>query len=130
MLRPTPSAQLVIIDDDPHVLNALRFAFEVDGYDVQTHMTGEAALAELPLRAACIIIDENLPGASGVQTASLMRGKGVTAPMILITTNPSARVRSRALQSSMDVVEKPLICDALARKVKQLTEAPVTGKQD
>lgn len=130
MLRPTPLTRLIIIDDDPDVLNALRFAFEVDGYAVKTFVTGEAALADLPFSAACIIIDENLPGASGVETAAQMRSKGVTAPMILITTNPSALVRARARAVPMEVVEKPLICDALARKVKQLTDAVAADKQD
>ena len=120
---PGPNAtHLVIVDDDPHVLNALRFAFEVDGYEVRTHTAGEEVL-ESPPCAACFIIDENLPGLSGVQTAARLRTEGVCAPIILITTNPSPAVRLRALQLGAEIVEKPLICDALARRVRQVTEA-------
>jgi two-component system response regulator FixJ len=74
------SDSLVIVDDDPHVLSALRFAFEIEGYDVQTYTTGEEVLNAPPLSAACIVIDENLPGVSGVQTASLLRSHGWKYP--------------------------------------------------
>jgi FixJ family two-component response regulator len=118
---------LVIIDDDPHVLNALRFAFEIEGYDVETYTAGEEALAAPFIGAACIIVDENLPGLSGVETASLLRGRGLEIPIILITTCPSRELRQRAADVRAEIIEKPLVSDALARRVKQAMKgAPVS----
>jgi FixJ family two-component response regulator len=116
------SEQLLVVDDDPHVLNALRFAFEIDGYDVLTYGPGEDLLnAALPA-AVCLIIDENLPGLSGLQTAAVLRDRQVDVPIILITTCPSRYLQHRARQAGVEIVEKPLVTDALARKVRQLVD--------
>lgn len=114
-----PVRRLVLVDDDPHVLNALRFAFETEGYDVRTYQSGEAVLAALPMEpASCLVIDERLPGLSGLETVGRLRAKGVAAPAILITSHPSHSIIKRAAAASVGIVEKPLIGDALACKVR------------
>lgn len=130
MLEKEHPDRLVIVDDDPHVLHALRFAFEVDGYDVQTYKAGEEVLEALPVDAACIIIDEHLPGVSGVQTSSLLRARGVVVPMILITSHPSPAIRIRAKEHGVEIVEKPLVNGALALRVRELAGAPAVLAYD
>lgn len=110
--------QLAIVDDDPHVLSALRFAFEIEGYNVKVYKAAEELLDAPPTSAACIIMDENLPGVSGVQAATLLRARGLNTPIILITTCPSRDLRERAKHAHVEIVEKPLVTDALARRVK------------
>jgi FixJ family two-component response regulator len=117
---------LVIVDDDPHVLNALRFAFEIEGYEVKTYTAGEEALGAPFVSAACIIVDENLPGLSGVETASQLRARGVDIPIILITTCPSRQLRLRAADVGAEIIEKPLVSDALARRVKKAMASAVS----
>jgi len=114
-------ARLVLIDDDPHVLNALKFAFEADGYDVSTFNSGEAVLAHLPHETAntCFVIDQRLPGLSGLDTLARLRDLGVTAPAILVTTHPSPDTCRRARLAAVDIVEKPLLGNALAQKVTE-----------
>lgn len=109
---------MAIVDDDPHVLSALRFAFEIEGYEVKVYTAAEGLLAAPPASAACIIMDENLPGVSGVEAALLLRARGLNTPVILITTCPSRRLRERADKARAEIVEKPLVSDALARRVK------------
>src|SRR5262249_30169673 len=109
---------LVLIDDDPHVLSALRFAFEADGYEVSAFASGEALLASPPMAAnVCIVIDHRLSGLSGLETLARLRRRGVTAPAVLITSNPSSELCRRAREVGVDIVEKPLITSALPRKV-------------
>jgi FixJ family two-component response regulator len=114
---------LVIVDDDPDVLNALRFAFEIDGYEVQTYPTGEKFLEAGLARIACIILDQRLPGITGIETTSLLRSRGVSAPIILITTRPTFNLRRSAEATGAHIVEKPLLTDALARKVREVLAA-------
>lgn len=114
-----PAFHLVLVDDDPHVLHALRFAFETEGYDVRTHVRGEEVLAEPPVEpATCLVIDERLPGISGLETIARLRAQGIGAPAILITTHPTASMIRRASAADVDIVEKPLIGDALATTVR------------
>ncbi len=116
---------LVLIDDDPHVLNALSFAFEADGYEVSTFGSGEELLKSPPPGAGtCIVIDQRLPGLSGLDTLAQLRSRGVNTPAVLITTNPSFEIRRRARKALVDIVEKPLMGDALPQKVSAALARP------
>jgi FixJ family two-component response regulator len=117
-LRP---GKLIIVDDDPHVRAALKFSFEADGCEVVTLRSGEELIREMQHDSGdCIIIDERLPGRSGLQTIAQLRDAGVNTPAVLITTHPSNSVRRRAHALGVEIIEKPLIGDALARRVAAL----------
>jgi FixJ family two-component response regulator len=119
MRTPEPQDRLFVVDDDPHVLSALRFSFETEGYQVRTCATGEDLISSLPLQAdTCLIIDERLPGISGLDTIAQLRALGVDAPAILITSHPSPHVRRRAAATQVEIVEKPLLDATLGQKVK------------
>jgi FixJ family two-component response regulator len=118
--------RLVVVDDDPHVRGALRFAFETEGYEVRTCASGEEILAAPPREAAtCLVIDQRLPGMSGLETLARLRAKGVGAPAILITSHPSSNVIRAAAAAHVEIVEKPLMGDVLARQVREaLAQTP------
>jgi len=67
------------------------------------------------------VIDYKLPDIDGMDLAQRLRGAGVTAPVILITSNPDARCRARAARSGAVIVEKPLLGDRLLRQIRALT---------
>jgi len=120
--RP-PKAHLVVVDDDPHVLSALRFAFETEGYEVRTCRSGEELVASPPEHPhTCLVVDERLPGMSGLDAIAQLRGQGVHAPAVLITTHPAAPVRRRAAAAGVEIVEKPLVDHSLAQKVRRLLD--------
>lgn len=112
--------RVVLVDDDPALLQALSFAFETEGYIVTALTSGEALL-NLPEQSerTCIIIDERLPGISGLDTMVRLRAQGVSAPAILVTSNPAHTLRRRAAKAGVDIIEKPLMGDALAAKVRE-----------
>ncbi|MCL4716767.1 MAG: response regulator [Hyphomonadaceae bacterium] len=118
----TASRHLILVDDDPDVLDALRFAFEMEGYEVSLFSSGEQLLAQTPPGGspACIVIDERLPGVTGMDTLQQLRARGFSLPAILITSHPSAALQRRAAAAKVEIVEKPLLSDALARKVEAL----------
>lgn len=117
------SRRLVIIDDDRHLLEAMRFAFETAGYVVTTFASGEAALLAPPFEpATCLVVDARLPGASGLETIKRLRALGVEAPAVLVTTHPTAAERRRAAAAGVDILEKPLLGEALERHVAELLE--------
>lgn len=123
-LRPL----LLLIEDDPAVLGALTFAFETEGYQVGAYRDAAAVLAASPTeRAACLVIDHRLPGLSGLQVLAQLRALGVDAPALLITTHPSAELKRQAAAANVEIVEKPLLGDVLAAKVRTLSAHPIGG---
>ncbi|MBI3437671.1 MAG: response regulator [Proteobacteria bacterium] len=113
--------RLVVIDDDDHLLQSMRFAFEAEGYLVTTFASGEEALKAPPRDPhTCLVVDARLPGTSGLDTIAQLRRLGVAAPAILITTNPSQAERRRAGATGVSIVEKPLLGDALGKTIAAL----------
>jgi FixJ family two-component response regulator len=119
---------LLLIEDDPAVLGALTFAFDTEGYRVAAFRDATTVLAAPHVdEPACIVVDHRLPGLSGLQVLSQLRARGVTAPALLITTHPNAALRREAAAAHVEIVEKPLLGDVLAAKVRALSAKHSSG---
>lgn len=113
-----------MVDDDPALLNALSFAFETEGYDVLAFADAETLLAspEPPHASLCLVLDQKLPGMSGLALLAALRARNVGAPAILITSNPTAALRREARAAEVEIVEKPLLDGVLANRVRAAIE--------
>lgn len=122
MSEPHDKAQAVVllVDDDAAVAHALKFALELDGFQVRTFPEGDALLAvgELPTRG-CLVLDVNLPGMNGLELLARLRARKVALPAVLITSHPNAALRAGAAAAGVPIVEKPLMADALSDVVRQ-----------
>ena len=119
-LRPL----VVVVDDDPAVRGSLTFSLELDGFDVEAFDSGEALLLrQLPSRPTCIVLDQKLPGISGLEALRQLRARHVESPAILITSHPQRSVVEAAAQAGVPIVEKPLLGDALLRDIHRALAA-------
>ena len=115
-LAPT----VVVVDDDHAVRTALAFSLELEGYQVQACASGEALLAQsLPTGNACLLLDERLPGMSGLEALAKLRARDVTLPALLITSHPNAALRAAAARARTPILEKPLMGEGLKRAIEQ-----------
>lgn len=111
---------VVIVDDDAAVRAALEFTLELEGFDVVSCSSGEALLLrDLPNRHACLLVDERLPGISGLDALHQLRNRDVKLPAILMTSHPSPAVRAAAKAAGVPILEKPLLGDALTVAIRQ-----------
>ena len=123
---PTAPAQtrptLLIVDDDPEVLQALVFMAGARGFAVEFCTTSREAIAVARARQpfACLVIDQMLGGDRGLDLLTTLRGDGIEAPAVLMTTAPSATLRRRAAAFGAPVVEKPLLDEALFTEIDRL----------
>jgi FixJ family two-component response regulator len=120
-MSPSAPPCVLVVDDDSALLGALEFALQAEGYRVCSCADAEAALQVPADQLACLVIDYKLPDIDGMDLAQKLRNAGVTAPMILITSNPDARCRARAARGGAVIVEKPLLGDRLLRQIRALT---------
>ncbi|WP_454918877.1 response regulator transcription factor [Xanthobacter sediminis] len=107
-----------IVDDDAAVRGALKFTFELDGFDVRTYGGfHELMAADLP-RCGCMIVDYNLPEINGLELLRELDRRNVHLPSFLITSNPSRNVRQRATAQGVAIIEKPLLGNQLSEAVR------------
>ena len=100
---------VAVVDDDPAVLDSLRFLLEVSGYSVVIYASAAEFLGSRATKPACLILDQNMPRMTGLELAARLRGEGTTLPVLLITSSPSPAIAERAAQLGVEkVLEKPL----------------------
>jgi two-component system response regulator FixJ len=110
---------VVVIDDDPAVLGALKFALDLEGFSASAYRSGSELLAEADLpQAGCLVIDFKLPDMDGLHLLAALRNRAVRLPAVLITTNPSENLRRRAAAVDVPIVEKPLLGNALVDAIR------------
>lgn len=115
--RPT----IYVVDDDDAVRRALAFALDLDGFDVETFESGEALLLRSPSDpTGCLVIDERLPGISGVETLRQLRARNVTLPAVLVTSHPKPAFRRAAALALAPIVEKPLEGETLIAAIQSV----------
>ena len=122
-LGPNTTSSIVLIEDDAAVLASLIFALQMEGLPVKGYRSPAALLADVaPCSTACLVLDYHLPGIDGLNLLQTLRGIGVSAPAILITTAPTDPIRRRARAEGVAIVEKPLLgtelIDAIQRALR------------
>ena len=85
----TPAAvRVLVVEDELHLAEGLRFNLEAEGYQVEVVETGEAALELLLTQAAqfdVVVLDVMLPGKDGFTVMSEMRQAGQYVPTLMLT---------------------------------------------
>lgn len=121
---PTDRPVLLIVDDDAAVLRSLVFMAGTRGYEAVGCANAAEAMSRLDQSIACLILDQNLPDVQGVQLLEQIRAAGIPAPALLVTTDPSAALQSRAAAAGVAIVEKPLLDESLFQQIERLLAEP------
>lgn len=119
--QPSKGAgDIVVIDDDPAVLGALKFALELEGFAVAPYRSGSQLLAQKHLpQEGCLVIDFKLPDMDGLNLLASLRSRAVQLPAVLITSHPSSNLRKRAAEAEVPIIEKPLLGNALLDAIRR-----------
>jgi FixJ family two-component response regulator len=121
----TARTLIVVVDDDAAVRDSLRFSFVIEGFAVRLFCSGQQLLAEASLPAGdCFVVDQNMPGMTGLDLISSLRARNLTAPAILITSHPDAALQQRAKAAGVSIVEKPLLDFTLLDSVRRSLAQP------
>lgn len=120
---------ILLVDDDPALCEAIVFALETEDYSVRAYGSGEAALGEyLQLGSNCVVIDYRLPGMDGLELLAQLRTRGLRCPAIIITSNPSERLRRQVENADACLVEKPLLRGSLVEAIEALVPPREDGQ--
>jgi two-component system, LuxR family, response regulator FixJ len=112
-----------VVDDDPAVRNSLKFSLEIEGFAVGVDANADELLTENDLpRFRCRVIDQHMPGLSGLDLVTKLRERRIAVPVI--TTHPSRALAARAEKAAVPIVEKPLLGNALLDEIRSLMASP------
>jgi FixJ family two-component response regulator len=101
---------ILIVEDDQAVRESLKFSLVIEGFAVRAYANAEHLLAEPRLPTFdCLIVDQNLPGMSGLDLVLTLRYRQIKTPAILITSHPNQSLHDRAAAAGIPIIEKPLL---------------------
>ena len=117
-----PSRKLVlVVDDDPAMLKSVKRLLQHYAYEPILFSSAQAFRSHTDLdRAACIILDINLPDGSGIELRHDLKADGISVPVIYMTGNEDPAVRKAALDSGcVAFLTKPFSAQALIDPLKK-----------
>lgn len=91
--------KVLLIEDEPNIIEAISYLLSRDGWTVHTHSDGETAIEKvLQGVPELIILDVMLPGRSGYDILRDLRSRPTTAdvPVMMLTARGQARDRELA----------------------------------
>ena len=116
--------RILIVEDESHLAEGLRFNLEAEGYAVEIAEDGSAG--ERALNAASepfdlVILDVMLPGMSGYELAQRARAAGNFVPILILTAKDDAQDLIRGIEDGADdYLTKPFHLDELLARVRGL----------
>lgn len=117
--RSSSKLNVTVVDDDPAVLNSLKFSLEIEGLSVSCYHSGTELLNAFDsLKSGCLVIDYHLFDMNGLELLQKLRDRSISMPVLLITSYPSASLRKRAADAGVPIIEKPLFGNLLLDAIR------------
>ena len=117
-------AHILWADDEIEHLKPHIIFLREKGYDVQTANSGDQAL-EMILASDfdIVLLDENMPGLSGLETLSRLKNSRPQLPVIMITKSEEERIMEDAIGSKIsDYLIKPVNPNQILLSLKKILE--------
>ena len=118
--RAQPAARLLVVEDEPNILELLSASLRYAGFDVLTATGGsEAVQAAQRHRPDLIVLDVMLPDMDGFDVVRRLRGGGARIPVVFLTARDAMEDKVRGLTlGGDDYVTKPFSLEEVIARIK------------
>jgi two-component system KDP operon response regulator KdpE len=118
--------RVLVVDDEPQILRALRINLAARGYEVAVAATGREALADSARwQPDLVVLDLGLPDLDGVDVIAGLRGWS-KVPIIVLSGRSGSKDKVDALDAGADdYVTKPFGVDELLARIRSVTRRAV-----
>jgi two-component system alkaline phosphatase synthesis response regulator PhoP len=117
-------SRVLVVEDEQHLADGLRFNLEAEGYQVRVVDTGEAALELIRTDASSfdvVVLDVMLPGKDGFTVISEMRQAGQFIPTLMLTARGRPEDVLRGFEAGADdYLAKPFELAILIARLRGL----------
>ncbi len=115
---------VLVVEDEKHLADGLRYNLNAEGYDVETVGNGEDAFSLLVDRKKTydvVVLDVMLPGMDGFSLASRLRAQGQFVPILMLTARDQAEDVLRGFEAGADdYLPKPFELSVLLARINAL----------
>ncbi|MCB1347700.1 MAG: response regulator [Paracoccaceae bacterium] len=96
--------RIVLVEDEPNIIEAISFILSRAGWDVTSHANGETALDAIRrVRPDAVLLDVMLPGRSGYDILRDLRADPQTGPLPVLMLTARGQRKDRELAGSLGV---------------------------
>ena len=125
--------RVLVVDDEPSIVDALATCLRYEGFDVDEAVTGREALALAQDDPPdLVILDVMLPGLDGLEVTRRLRADGVNVPILFVTARDTLQDKLAGLTiGGDDYVTKPFaLAEVIARVQTILRRVGVNPDED
>jgi two-component system KDP operon response regulator KdpE len=133
MVAGTVERRVLLVDDEPNLVDAVRLYLEMEGYVILTAMSGQEALDKLrDLLPDVVVLDVMMPGMDGFETLREIR-KVSNVPVIMLTARGEEDDKVRGLRlGADDYVAKPFsqreLCSRVQAVLRRAESPPLVAR--
>ena len=117
-------SRILVVEDEPHLAQGLRFNLEAEGHAVELVANGEDALQRLlhePKTFDAVVLDIMLPGKDGFMVARELRDAEQFVPLLMLTARSRPEDVLKGFEAGADdYLPKPFNLDILLARVRSL----------
>jgi two-component system, OmpR family, response regulator MprA len=125
--------EILVVDDERSVREALRRALELEGYDVELAGNGHEALHKLDERERepdVVVLDVLMPGIDGLEVCRRLRRAGRRLPVLMLTARAEVADRVAGLDAGADdYIVKPFALEELFARLRALLRRASDGSE-
>ncbi len=115
-----PEARLLIVDDEPNIVELLAASLRFAGFEVATASSGQQALTlARSFRPDLALLDVMMPGMDGFELVRRLRGEGASVPVVFLTARDATEDKVMGLTlGGDDYVTKPFSLDEVLARIR------------
>ena len=120
MTTATPEARLLVVDDEPNIVDLLATSLRFAGFEVATARNGSEALrVASTFKPDLLVLDVMMPGIDGFTVVRRLRQDGIGAPVVFLTAKDATEDKVTGLTlGGDDYVTKPFSLEEVIARIR------------
>jgi two-component system, OmpR family, response regulator len=131
-LKPPEPTRVLVVDDEPNIVDVISMALRYEGFSVESAGTGRDAIAAVAgFRPHLIVLDIMLPDIEGFEVARRLGAERNTIPIVFLTARDATEDKVRGLSAGGDdYVTKPFSLEELVARIRTILRRAGLAEQE